>query len=227
MACEPFPDNWYVETVTLDTSNLPSDFHVYTSESSPEQLAEGVWLSTNNLNTSLRAMIYLINRSETPIYVLSLQYRDRLVMETPDENYAARLRMAHEVASYLVRPGSGEMFALEWAALMDLDHSLIDLNQATFDAPPADITPPPAQQSELLMVYGERVVLLPFTISYAVNQNFRSNDCSPGASGAPDPTLVPVDDRGFGTGMTTVLVLAGIGLIAVIAWLLWRWRSKP
>lgn len=224
-AYEPVPDNWFIETVTLDDAGLPSDFHIYTSETSPEQLSEGVWLTTNNLNTSRRAMITLINRSKAPVYVLSLEYCDRLVMATPDENYAARLKMAHEVASYLVRPGSGEMVALVWEALMDLDHALLDVNQATFNAPPADITPPEAQHSELLMVYGEQVVLIPFTITYTVNQNFKADEyVSP--SGAPEPTAAPENKSGLKAGQKTALIASGVGWAALIAWLVWRWRKR-
>ncbi|OGO68911.1 MAG: hypothetical protein A2Z49_05530 [Chloroflexi bacterium RBG_19FT_COMBO_56_12] len=226
MACEPFPDNWYIETVTLDTSGLPADFHIYSDvDSSPEQLSEGVWLTTNNPASSRRAMIYLINRSKTPVYIMSLEYRDRLVMATPDANFAARVKMAHEAASFLVRPNSGEVFTLEWEALMDVDHSLIDPNLPRFEYPPADTAPPAAQHSDLLMVYGDQVILLPFTISYSVNKDFNIDDCGGSPMSAPQPTFVQAADNEPGAGKVIVLVSGGIILIIGSAWLVWRWRS--
>lgn len=225
IACEPTPDNWYVEMVTLDASGLAPDFHVYRYDgSNPEQLSEGVWLTTNDPSSSRRAIIYLINRSQEAVYVLSLVYRDRLIMETPDENYEARVRMAHEVASYLVRPDTGEVLALVWEAMMDLDHSLVEVNRPTFDHPPADIVPPDPQHSELLLVYGERVVVLPFTISYSVNQDFDIGDCFYGPAGVPEHTATPDRNDVFTDREKAVLILSGAGLAALIAWLVWRWR---
>lgn len=227
MACEPVPDFWYVETVTLDTSGLPDDFHIYSDVGgSPEQLAEEVWLRTNNPTSSRRAMIYLVNRSKTPVYIMSLVHRDRLVMATPDENYAARLRMAHEAASYLVRSDAGEIIALEWNQLKDLDASLSDPNPRTFETPPADSTPPVAQYSELLMVYGDQVILLPFTISYSLNKEFNIDDCGGSPMSAPQPTFVQTVDNEPGTGKVIVLVSGGIILIIGSAWLVWRWHSR-
>jgi len=225
MAYEPDPNFWYVETVTLDASGLPPDFHVYTAESNAGQLGEGVWLTTNNPASSLQATIYFINNSETPIYVLSLEYRDRLVMATPDESYAARVRTAHEVASYLIPPTLGLVDGLVWEELKDLDHSLIGLNPPSFNPLPAEVVPPPVQHSELLMVYGEQVVLLPFTISYTVNQNFKIEEYL-GPAGVPDPTMVPESNDVLNTGQKAALVSSGVILVAAIAWLVWRWRSK-
>ena len=91
-ADESPPDYWYIETVTLDAAGLPSDFHVFSGNASPEQVGEGVWLTTSNPAKSPRAAIYLINHSPQPIYVMSLEYRDRLVMSTPDQSYDARVR---------------------------------------------------------------------------------------------------------------------------------------
>jgi hypothetical protein len=155
---------------------------------------------------------------------MSLEYRDRLVMATPDENYAARLRMAHEAASYLVRPDSGEVVALEWEALMDMDHSLIDSNPARFEAPPADSSPPAAQHSELLMVYGDQVILLPFTISYSLNKEFNIDDCGGSPMSAPQPTVTQAAGNEPGIGKGIFLVSGGILLMIGIVWLLWRSR---
>lgn len=224
-AFEPDPDFWYIETVTLDEASLPPDFHVFNGEGTVEQLSEGVWLSTNRPETSLLAMIYLINRSDEAVYILSLEYRDRLIMETPDAAYEARLRGAHEVASYLVRPNSGETFALTWEALKDLDDSLKDLNPPTFNPQPSDLTPPEAQHSELLMVYGEQVVLLPFTISYAINANYEIEEYL-GPAGVPEPTGAPEEKKGFDNPGTFVGVVGGIGLAALITWLVWRRRNE-
>jgi hypothetical protein len=225
LAFEPDPNVWFVETVSFEPADLPPDFHIYTGESSPEQLAEGVWLSTNTPDTSLQAMITLINRSEEPVYILSLEYMDRLIMATPDEAFGARLRAAHEVASYLVRPNSGEVFALTWEAMVDLDDALKDVNLPVFEAPPAGLTPPEPQHSELLMVYGEQVILLPFTVSYAINENF-SMEGSPGPAGVAEPTEAPAEPRGIAAIDPFVLLVIGIGSVILIAWaiLQWRWR---
>ena len=132
--------------------------------------------------------------------------------------------MAHEAASYLIRPGSGEVFELTWEALIDLDTSLSDPNPATTLPPPNDITPPMAQYSELLLVYGDQVVLVPFSIAYTVNPDVASVIGMPTTE--TEITATPAGEGHTSAGMQIVLVAVGAGLAALIAWLVVRWGKR-
>jgi hypothetical protein len=45
------------------------------------------------------------------------------------------------------------------------------------------------------MVYGDQVILLPFTISYSVNKDFNIDDCGGSPMSAPQPTFVQAADN--------------------------------
>jgi hypothetical protein len=91
-------------------------------------------------------------------------------MATPDPLWKSRVAGAQEVASYLVAADKPRYLNME--ALVDLDHALVDRNVLTMDLPPENLSVPEPQTSELLLVYGEQVLLVPFSVSYALNTQF-------------------------------------------------------
>ena len=177
-ACEPHPDLWFAEVISLDLAGLPPAFQLYKNQfGAVDGLPAGIWLFSHTADERVRSAIYIINRTPDPLYILSLQHRERLVMETPDPNYAARINMAHEAASYLLRPDLGETLALDLKALRDLDNSLVNQNTSSYNPPPANTPLPEPQYSELLLVWGEQVVVVPFTITYQINANYNNGGC--------------------------------------------------
>jgi hypothetical protein len=154
MAFEPTMDYWFIETLTVGDVELPA----------------GVEILVSNPSYQPRGFLILNNKTETLLYVLSLGYKDVLVMATPDPNWKARVNGAHEVASYLVAPDKPAYLSME--ALADLDPNLADQNVLTFDPPPIDVSIPAAQSSELLLVYGGQMIEVPFMLAYTLNTGF-------------------------------------------------------
>jgi hypothetical protein len=230
-ACEPHPDYWFAETVTLDAAGLPPGFYLYAAQSgSAENLPEGVWLFANNTANAARSTIYIVNRTPTPLYIMSLQYRDRLVMETPDPDWKTRLSMAHEVASYLVRPDLGEALLLDLAALRDLDASLSDPNVSSYNPPASDALLPDPQRSELLLVWGEQVVVAPFTITYQINQHYNNGGCQEwwDSQNTTEAARYAATQAAQSAELQRKLILIATGFVmgaVVIVWRSWRRRT--
>jgi hypothetical protein len=153
-AVEPRMDYWYIETLKLDGVELPA----------------GVVISASDPTMQPRANFVLENQNATPVYVMSLNYKDVLVMTTPDPNWKRRVDGAHEAASYLAAPG--RTVTLDMVSLSDLDKRLVDRNVLSSDPPPENLPVPAAQSSELLLVYREQVIEVPFSLSYSLNTNF-------------------------------------------------------
>ena len=153
-AFEPVKDYWYIETLTVGEVDLP----------------KGVEALTSNPSSEPRSPLILKNQTEILLYVMSLRYKDVLVMATPDPAWVARVNGAQEAASYLAAPNRMAFLSIE--ALTDLDPNLKDRNILSSDPPPEDVTIPAAQNSELLLVYGKQVIEVPFKLAYTLNTNF-------------------------------------------------------
>lgn len=147
-------DYWFIETFTLGAVVLP----------------DGVTITTSDPATTPRGYLLLENKTKTLLFVLSLEYKDMLVMTTPDPNWKNRINGAHEVASYLASPDHAVV--LEMEALADLDHALKDQNVLQYELAEETAPVPASQSSELLLVYGAQVIEVPFTISYSPNTEF-------------------------------------------------------
>ena len=87
-AVEPKTDYWYIETLKPGDVELPAGVEIIASDPLVEP----------------RAYFVLKNQNATPVYVMSLSYKDVLVMTTPDPNWKRRVNGAHEAASYLAAP---------------------------------------------------------------------------------------------------------------------------
>jgi hypothetical protein len=211
-AFESNRDFWFIEIYTLGDVQLP----------------EGVSISTSDPQGEPRGYILLENQTETLLFVLSLGYKDVLVMETPDPNWKDRVNGAHEVASYLVVPDRPAV--LDMQALSDLDHTLRDINVVD-DAPPDEDTPVPEPQiSELLLVYGDQVLEVPFVISYALiplyDTGVQANQESiASAESTIDTGIKPTEqvqdvEAGAGRGISL-----GIGLLLLAGAIILGWAS--
>ncbi len=155
-AYEPEMDYWFIETFTLDEADLP----------------EGVTIAVSDPAESPRSHLVVRNQTDTPLYVMSLNYKDVLVMATPDPGWKDWVDLAHEAAAYLALPERPAALSME--ALVDLDKSLVDQNVLTFELPPEGLAIPSAQRSELLIVYQGQVIEVPFTITYSLNTAFNN-----------------------------------------------------
>jgi hypothetical protein len=127
------PDYWFREQITLEQGSLP----------------QGISLSVLEAGGAERAGIRIENNTDELLFVLSLQYQQRLVEPTtPDSLYDSRLRYAHEVASYLVPPEGARPITLSMPALLDLDPDLQQLNRLDASRPVREmVLVPAAQQS--------------------------------------------------------------------------------
>ncbi len=213
LAAEPRMDYWYRETLKLGEVELPAGVEIV----APDPFVEP------------RAYLALKNQNATPVYVMSLSYKDVLVMITPDPNWKGRVNGAHEAASYLVAPN--HPVTLNMQALTDLDKNLEDRNVLSSDPPPNDAPIPAIQSSELLLVYGEQVIEVPFTLSYSLNTNFDN-----GVEGY-EQSLVNTQSTGTSTATQVVaerarreifvlIGLAGVTILAISGWLIWKGLSR-
>lgn len=207
-------DYWFTETLTEGRAELPV----------------GVVVRTSDPAAQLRATLILENQTETLLFVMSLNYKDVLVMATPDPNWKARVNGAHEVASYLVAPDRPAYLNME--ALTDLDKNLVDRNVLTIDPPPSDVPIPGAQSSELLLVYGEQVIEVPFTITYTLNTKFdngteaylnrMTNVQAPDSASATATQQAVAFTERVVRNNTLVIGLAGVAALLGVGWLTWR-----
>jgi hypothetical protein len=207
-------DYWFIETLMVGNAELP----------------EGVIIRASDPEASPRGHLILQNQTKPLLFVLSLGYKDVLVMVTPDPNWRTRVNAAHEVASYLVTPDQPVYLGME--ALTDLDHDLQDRNVLASEPPAEDIPIPAAQDSELLLVYDGQVIVVPFTISYALNLDFNpASEVHQQQKADPQTTNnagsitkysseVSVT-RIMGNNMLVIGLVVGL-LLLIIGWRLWR-----
>jgi hypothetical protein len=209
---------WYSETITLGDAKLPAGINIQGTD-------------TSNVP---RATLTLENHTDTLLFVLSLNYKDVLVMVTPAPNWKARVNMAHEVASYLVAKDKPAI--LDMQALADLDLSLVDRNALSPYPPPTDRKVPEQQQSELLLVYGGQVYSVPFTVSYALNLPADSRVAvhplllvNTQETNLARATVTPQADAVITNAVRNNLVVIGLGGLAavfIIGWLAWKGLSQ-
>ena len=215
-ASELRKDYWFNETITIGDIDLPT----------------GVVVRTSDPENKPRGYLSLENQTETLLFVLSLGYKDVLVMTTPDPNWKNRVNGAHEVASYLVAPDRPAVLGIE--ALAELDRDLEDKNVLSFDPPPEEVAIPAEQSSELLLVYDGQVIIVPFTVSYEINSEF--DNCKQADhpwTATNDAVAAPTQHAGTAPeagarNQALFIGFLGIAGMLMIGWLIWRgvFRSK-
>jgi hypothetical protein len=210
-ASEPGKDYWFNETLTVGDVDLPA----------------GVVIRVSDPAATPRGYLDLENQTETLLYVLSLDYKDALVMKTSDPNYKVRVNGAHEVASYLVAPNRPAHLGMQ--ALADLDRDLVDKNVLSSSPPPENTPIPAAQNSELLLVYDGQVMVVPFTVTYALNAHFAigSTAIQTGVATShtsPIVTATEVAGTSSALGMSNYTITIGLLAVAVLiiaGWWIW------
>jgi hypothetical protein len=213
-ASEPGMDDGYIETITVDNVELP----------------EGVSIHACPPDIETQGCLTLENSTETILYIMSLNYKDILVMQTPDPNWKSRVGMAHEAASYFV--SSNRPLYLTMDALSDLDSNLVDQKALTFKPPPDNATIPNVQSSELLLVYDGQVIEVPFTVSYELTEDFEKGSEAYKTSTEKIPLIentratvtqpAVVSDAQVESSTVIVIGLAGVAALFVAGWLAWR-----
>ena len=213
-ASEPGMDEWYIETITVDSVPLP----------------EGIGIHPCPPEVETQGCLKLANNTETILYIMSLNYKDILVMQTPDPKWKLRVNMAHEAASYLV--SSSRPLYLNMDALTDLDGNLLDKNVQAVNPPPESVSIPSPQSSELLLVYDGQVIEVPFTVSYVLNKDFGHGSGASQVSTENVPateiasaTVTPqaVVSQALAERSTVIMIgLVGVAALFVAGWLAWR-----
>lgn len=210
-AVEQKTDYWYVETIQIGDVVLPQGIEIVPSDPAIEP----------------RGSITITNNKNQPVYVMSLGYKDVLVMSTPDANWERRVNGAHEAASYLAVPNRPAHLSIESLTSLDLD--LNDQNVLSADPPPQNAPIPATQSSELLLVYNGQVIEVPFTISYSLNT---SHAGSPEFSNAATQTNQPpahqatpsqtVTATGGLVASSWVVAVVAVSAIVLVGFLIWR-----
>jgi len=212
-AYEPEKDYWFVESFSVSWVDLPG----------------GVSVSASGPATDPRSWLVVKNQTDNLLYIMSLNYKDVLVMPTPDADWKTRVNLAHEAAAYLVLPERPAALTIE--ALIDLDAHLVDQNVLTFEPPPEGTAIPAAQESELLMVYDQQVIEVPFTLTYTLNTSFDNDSVAipTGKSNVQvtDPsqtraTQAVIRETARSRDNTIVLSLAAAVLLLAGGWVTWR-----
>ena len=138
--------------------------------------------------------------------------------------------MAHEVASYQASPGRTLYLGME--ALVDLDHNLVDRNVLSIEPPMENVSIPREQASELLLVYGKGVMLVPFRLTYTLNTQFDNDikaheywmdnlQATDAASSTATQQAQAVAARETECRLW-VAGLAGAAVLLIAGWLIWR-----
>jgi hypothetical protein len=213
-ACIPGMDDGYIVTITVDNVELP----------------EGILIHPCPADIGTQGCLKLENSTETILYIMSLNYKDILVMQTPDPNWKSRVGMAHEAASYLV--SSNRPLYLNMDALSDLDSNLVDQKVLIINPPPGNATIPNAQNSELLLVYDGQVIEVPFTVSYALNEDFDNGSeafttstknvlvTEIASATATQPAVA--SEAQLGRSSEILIGLVGAVALFTTGWLVWR-----
>jgi len=215
-ASELRKDYWFNETITIGDIDLPT----------------GVVVRASDPENQPRGYLSLENQTEILLFVLSLGYKDVLVMTTPDPNWKNRVNGAHEVASYLVAPDRPAVLGME--ALAELDRDLEDKNVLSFDPPPEEVAIPAEQSSELLLVYDGQVIIVPFTVCYEINSEFDNGKpadhpwTATNEEGAATTQPAGTTPEAGARNQALFISLFGMAGILIIAWMVWRgvFRSK-
>lgn len=167
--CEPRPDYWFAERYEFGPVNLPQSIKL---DQSPPNVAQGYF--------------QIRNQSEFPIYVLPIDARPSLVATTApsisgdglsDEQSPEEilfLDRAPELATFVI--DAGESLQLDNANFPILIPYIEERNVLDFGRP-AFIYVPLTQRGEFLLVYDDQLAKVPFTISYAINENFTPEVC--------------------------------------------------
>jgi len=168
-ACQPQPDYWFLETYRAETETLPESLSLLASPPHVE-----------------RGYFQLENHADAPVYVLPLDaIASVTVTETPplaaelsDEDNPTEeqvlLEKVPDLAVYVIE--NGETLRLDIDTLPKLVPYIEDRNISDVDRP-GFVRLPMTQRGAFHLVQGEQLFTVPFTISYALNEDFSPVNC--------------------------------------------------
>jgi len=168
-ACVPRPDYWFAERYQFGPVELPESIVLVQS---PPDVAQGNY--------------QIINRSDLPIYILPMDARPSLVATTEPSVTGEGLSDEESIEEILLldqAPGfatfiieTGEMLQLDNQNFTELIPYIEERNILEYSRPHF-VYLPITQRGEFLMVFDDQLITVPFTISYALNENFSPEIC--------------------------------------------------
>lgn len=157
-ACEPYPEPWFTETITFLNTTLP----------------EGITVRATDPEISIVASIWVINQSEDPIFVLSVDLLKQQILAGNKEQI-----FLDPSKAYKSLPNQNNPHQLEMSDLLLLDSSLKDLNPVNMSRPAeSEIQLPTPSHSQLVLLYLDQLKTIPFTITYSINPHNSVADCN-------------------------------------------------
>ena len=110
-------------------------------------LPDGIQVISSGPSVESLGYLTIPNDNKQPVYVMSLVYKDALVMATLDANWVNRVNSAREVASNLAAANRPARLTIE--RLTSLDQDLKEENLSRYVSLPEYLPLPATQSSEL------------------------------------------------------------------------------
>lgn len=233
-ACStPVPDSWFVETITVDEHMLPQGVQLQVASPQPP----------DQPNTILT----LQNSSTTPLYLLTRQWPPNaaiapVLVTLPEGMMPTFKAVAQRTYEWTQNPQNVDPEMI-WLERPDLPLAIsiwqnkvgslrgdiiIDLEprNPSFEVRPTAISAPPAQTVDIPLVYGDRLLHLPLTITYALNPSYdartvpRGNPCDNLPTAPAPPTTENTAGQGASTNISRglLVILGVVGIAAIVAY---------
>ena len=215
--CQPEPDYWFLETYHAETGSLPESISLLASPPHVE-----------------RGYFQLENHADVPIYVLPLDAAASVtVTETPslgaefsDEGNPPEeqvlLEKVPDLAFYVIE--IGESLRLDIDTLPKLVPYIEDRNILDVDRP-GFVRLPMTQRAAFHLVQGEQFSTVPFTISYALNQDFSPADCASSEAVHRAEEIAPVEQTQATATFVSTVAVVFLTLLVALA-LLWLRQQR-
>lgn len=156
-ACEPYPEYWYLETITLAETTLP----------------ENISIQITDPNTSPQASIWIKNENEEPIFILPVDVFEQMTsVHSQEQIKNAQNRAFKSLAAH------NNLLQLVMSDLQSLDATLVDVNPLDMNRPEeSKLQVPAPARSKLVLLYRDQIVTVPFKITYTINPHNSAADC--------------------------------------------------
>ncbi len=207
-ACSPLPpDWWFTEVFTVDDQHLPPDISIKSSVTSDKMFGD-------------RGYLEIANNSATPLYLLAQgQAGDRVVAELP-VTLPEGMIPTHKLTA-------DQSLLLDVKRLASMALGLQDRNRQADDRP-TDGELPASQQAQLILVYGDRLITVPVTLSYVLNPNYDPKQSQNSAQACAVMALIMIPLVSLWYAVKWGFLLGLVIFVGICAWIGWRWkRSKP
>ena len=210
-ACEPYPEYWFIETITFTAQSLPENVSLYATDP----------------NRTPRAAFWIYNTNQDPVFILPRTSLEQIDDSNISPNSVEKLSM--EMVNAQNSP-----IVLEMDRLIVLDDDLEDPNPVNMNRPASEtLSIPEPQYSELVLVYQAQIITAPFTVTYSINPHNSVANCQQWyqisalteEARAQIVTTAEVEQtqgpNGFSLTPFFVIVLIILGVV-IISWLVRR-----